>query len=296
MGRHEPDRIKEAIKIGFPMDRIVGVWWSGSDDDARPVGPEAKGYRSLSITGVGQNYPALQDILKYVVDKGKSQVTSKDKVGEVLYNRAVLNAALIVEAIRSAQNLTGKRQVNGDDVRRGFEALNITDARWKEIGLPGFAAPIHLSCADHNGHGGISLVQWDGTKWNTTVPSIHPIKDKVLPMIDGAAEEYVKANPGWPKRTEVLRQIVVNRGAADLGATPRVSQLGQQRRLGDVRHMSVLLPRTEVHWGASARHGRAQSQNWRVPCRPISALTAAMIASPSSRCSQLRYPRFRATR
>jgi hypothetical protein len=38
---------------------------------------------------VGQNYPAIQDILKYVVDKGKSQVASKDKVGENLYNRAV---------------------------------------------------------------------------------------------------------------------------------------------------------------------------------------------------------------
>ena len=108
------------------------------------------------------------------------------------------NAALIAEAIRSAQNLTGKKQVNGDDVRRGFEALNITDARWKEIGLPGFAAPIHLSCADHNGHGGNLLIEWDGTKWNTTVPSIQPITDKVLPLIDSTAEEYVKANAGWP--------------------------------------------------------------------------------------------------
>ena len=209
-GAMNPTAVKEAIKIGFRMDRLVGVWWSGSDDDARPAGPEAKGYSSLSINGVGQNYPAIQDIIKYVLDKGKSQVTSKDKVGENLYNRAVLNAALIAEAIRSAQSLTGKKQVHGDDVRRGFEALNITDARWKEIGLPGFAAPIHLSCADHNGHGGISLLQWDGTKWNTTVPSIQPIKDKVLPLIESTAEDYVKANAGWPKRTEFLRQIVVN--------------------------------------------------------------------------------------
>jgi branched-chain amino acid transport system substrate-binding protein len=34
------------------------------------------------------------------------------------------------------------------------------------------------------------------------VPSIQPIKDKVLPLIDSTAEEYVKANVGWPKRTE----------------------------------------------------------------------------------------------
>jgi branched-chain amino acid transport system substrate-binding protein len=201
-GAMNPSALKEAIKIGFPMDRLVGVWWSGSDDDARPAGLEAKGYSALSITGVGRNYPALQDILKYVVDKGKSQVTSRDKVGEVLYNRAVLNAALIAEAIREAQSLTGKKHVNGDDVRRGFEALNISDARWKDIGLPEFAAPIRLSCADHNGHSGISLVQWDGTKWNMTVSSIQPIKEKVLPLIDSAAEEYVKANTGWPKRTE----------------------------------------------------------------------------------------------
>jgi branched-chain amino acid transport system substrate-binding protein len=201
-GAMNPTAIKEAIKIGFPMNRLVGVWWAGGDEDARPSGAEAKGYSSLDINGVGANYPAIQDIVKYVVDKGKSQVTSKDKVGENLYNRAVLNSVLIAEAIRTAQKLSGKKQVNGEDVRRGFEALNITDARWKEMGLPGFASPIHLSCADHNGHSGISLVQWDGTKWETTVPSIQPIKDKVLPLINSTAEDYVKAAAGWPKRTE----------------------------------------------------------------------------------------------
>ena len=76
-----------------------------------------------------------------------------------------MNAVLIAEAIRGAQRLTGKKQVTGEDVRRGLETLNITDARWKELGLPAFAAPIHLSCADHNGHNGIYLAQWDGTKW-----------------------------------------------------------------------------------------------------------------------------------
>ena len=201
-GAMNPTAIKEAIKIGFPMNRLVGVWWAGGDEDARPSGTDAKGYSSLDINGVGANYPAIQDIVKYVVDKGKSQVTSKDKVGENLYNRAVLNSVLIADAIRTAQKLSGKKQVNGEDVRRGFEALNITDARWKEMGLPGFASPIHLSCADHNGHSGISLVQWDGTKWETTVPSIQPIKDKVLPLINSTAEDYVKAAAGWPKRTE----------------------------------------------------------------------------------------------
>jgi branched-chain amino acid transport system substrate-binding protein len=201
-GAMNPTAIKEAAKIGFPMNRLVGVWWSGNDDDARPAGEEAKGYSSLDLNAVGSNFPVIRDILKYVVDKGKSQLTSKDKVGENFYNRAVWNSVLIAEAIRTAQQLTGKKLVNGEDVRRGFEGLNITTARLKELGLEGFASPVKLSCADHNGHGGISLVQWDGTKWNTVSSSVEPIKDKVLPLINSAAEDYVKANAGWPKRTE----------------------------------------------------------------------------------------------
>ena len=52
-GAMNPTAIKEAAKIGFPMDRLVGVWWSGGDDDARPAGAEAKGYSSLDLNGVG---------------------------------------------------------------------------------------------------------------------------------------------------------------------------------------------------------------------------------------------------
>ena len=201
-GAMNPTAVKEAAKIGFPMNRLVGVWWSGNDDDARPAGAEAKGYSSLDLNAVGSDFPVIKDIVKYVVDKGKSQVASKDKVGENFYNRAVWNSVLIAEAIRNAQQLTGKKQVNGEDVRRGFENLNITPARLKELGLEGFASPVKLSCADHNGHGGISLVEWDGTKWNTVNPSVQPIKEKVQPLIESAAQEYVKANAGWPKRTE----------------------------------------------------------------------------------------------
>ena len=201
-GAMNPTAVKEAGKIGFPMNRLVGVWWSGSDDDARPAGPEGKGYSSLDLNAVGQNFPVIQDILKYVVDKGKSQVTSKDKVGENFYNRAVLNAVLIAEGIRAAQKLTGKQQVNGEDMRRGLETLNISDARWKELGMEGFAAPINLSCSDHNGHNGIYLAEWDGAKWTKASGWIAPMKDQVMPLIEGAAKAYVAANPGWPKRTE----------------------------------------------------------------------------------------------
>jgi branched-chain amino acid transport system substrate-binding protein len=201
-GAMNPTAVKEAAKINFPMDKFVGVWWSGGEDDARPTGAEAKGYTTLNFNGVGTQYPAIQDIVKHVVDKGKSQV-AKDKVGENLYNRGVYNSVLIAEAIRNAQKITGKKAVTGEDVRRGLETLSISAGRWKELGLPEFGAPITaVSCQDHSGHHAAYMQQWDGTKWVKASEWLDPMKDKVRPLLDAAAKEYVSKDQAWPKRTE----------------------------------------------------------------------------------------------
>jgi branched-chain amino acid transport system substrate-binding protein len=201
-GAMNPTAVKGAAKIGFPMSHLVGVWWSGGDDDARPAGAESKGYSSLDFNSVGQDFPVIRDVLKYVVDAHKSQVASRDKVGENFYNRGVLNSMLIAEAIATAQRITGKKLVTGEDVRRGLESLNLTAARLKELGAEGFASPVRVSCADHNGHNAAYLATWDGTKWIKGSEWLEPIKDKVQPLIEAAAKDYAAANAGWPKRTE----------------------------------------------------------------------------------------------
>jgi branched-chain amino acid transport system substrate-binding protein len=201
-GSMNPTAVNEAAKNGYPMSHLIGNWWAGGDDDARPAGAGAKGYLSLDFNQVGQNFPVIQDILKYVVDKGKSQVSDKSKVGENFYNRGILNSVIIAEAIRNAQRLTGKKAISGEDMRRGLESLNITPARLKELGMEGFAAPFAVNCGDHNGHRTVYMAEWDGTKWTKKSDWIEPIKDKVVPLIDAAAKEYATSNVGWPKRTE----------------------------------------------------------------------------------------------
>lgn len=201
-GAMNPTAVREATRINFPMDKFIGTWWSAGEDDARGGGQAAKGYLALNLNAVGTEFPAIQDILKFVVDKGKSQV-DRSKVGETLYNRGVLNSAIMAEAIRNAQRLTGKKVVTGEDVRRGFETLKIDAARWKELGLEGFAAPLTgLSCADHNGHHSAYLQQWDGAKWVKATDWIAPMKEKVRPMLEAAAKDYVSKNQPWPERTE----------------------------------------------------------------------------------------------
>jgi branched-chain amino acid transport system substrate-binding protein len=201
-GAMNPTAIKEAAKIGFAMDHLVGIWYSGGEDDARPAGAEAKGYLALNFNRIGANFPAIQDIVTHVVDKGLSQV-AKDKVGENYYNRGVYNSVLISEAIRNAQRITGKKVVGGEDVRRGLEALRMTEARWKELGLREFGGAITgITCTDHNGHQSAYLQQWDGAKWTVASDWIAPMKDKVRPLLEAAAQDYVSKDPAWPKRTE----------------------------------------------------------------------------------------------
>lgn len=200
-GAMNPTAVKEAIKNGFPIGKLVGVWWAGGDDDARAGGAEAKGYKSLNFNMAGTNFPVIQDIIKHVVDKGKS-LAPKEKVGENLYNRGVYNSMLIVEAMRAAQKITGKKVINGEDMRRGFESLNIDAARLKEIGMEGFATPTVLACNDHSGHSMAYVAEWDGTKWTKASDWFAPLKDEVRPLIEANAKDYVSKNAGWPARTE----------------------------------------------------------------------------------------------
>jgi branched-chain amino acid transport system substrate-binding protein len=200
-GAMNPTAVREAGRSGFPRDRVIGIWWAGGDDDARPAGPDGRGYLALNWHQVGANFPVIQDIVRHVVDRGQS-MTERAKVGENLYNRGVYQGMLIAEAIRNAQRITGKRVINGEDMRRGLESLNITAQRWTELGAPDFAAPVRVTCDDHNGHHAAFVMQWDGEKWTRVSDWIQPDRARIRPMLEEAARQYATSNQGWPQRTE----------------------------------------------------------------------------------------------
>ena len=69
-----------------------------------------------------------------MVDKGESQ-TQEGQGALDFYNRAILNGVIVSEGIRNAQRLTGKKDITGDDMRRGLESLRVSEARLAEMGL-----------------------------------------------------------------------------------------------------------------------------------------------------------------
>ena len=183
--------VKEAAATGVKMDHVIGNWWSASDADVVPAGEGAKGYKGATFHAPGTNFQVFQDIVKNVYDKGKG-AGKKEDMGAPLYNRGVVNAMLSAEAIRTAMGKYGNKVLTGEQVRWGFENLNLTEQRLDQIGMKGFTHPIKVSCEDHEGNGPVLIQQWDGKKWNLVSEWIAPMRDVVRPKVEAAAIEEAK--------------------------------------------------------------------------------------------------------
>ena len=183
--------VKEAAAINYPMDHVVGNWWTGSEADVIPTGEAAKGYKSTAFTAPGQNFKVIQDIIKHVYDKGKG-AGDKATVGEVLYNRGVVNMMFDTEAIRTAMTNFKTQSPTGEQVRWGFEHLSVTEKRLEELGMKGFTRSVKMSCEDHEGNGPVMIQQWDGKKWGVVSDWIEPMRDVVRPKLEAAAVEEGK--------------------------------------------------------------------------------------------------------
>ena len=159
--------IQEAVNIRFPMENFIGVWWSGSENDVLPAGPKANGYKALTFHGVGNEFPVLDEIKKYVVDAGKA-AGAGDQVGTVLYNRGMYMAMLHSEAARTAQKMTGNSDVSQGDMIKAMEAFEMTEAKMVDLGLPNFGPSFKVTCQNHGGDGLVAVAQWDANagSWN----------------------------------------------------------------------------------------------------------------------------------
>ncbi len=199
-GVMNPTALKAAAKIGFPREKIVGVWWSGAEEDTIPAGTAAKGYISAGFNVAGTNYPVIKDIQKHVVAKGKTNMEDKSRIGSVYYNRGVVHGIVTVEAIRKAQEKFGKgKSITGEQMRWGIENLNIDAAMLKKLGAEGFMPALKMSCANHEGSGLVKFQQWDGQQWKVITDWVESDQKLVRGMIEESAAKYAKEKNITPR-------------------------------------------------------------------------------------------------
>ena len=183
--------IKEAASIRFPMDRFVGVWWSGSENDVAPAGQDADGYKAVAFHASGKDFPVYDDLQEHVIDAGLA-AGDGSHVGEVLYSRGMVAAMWASEAIRTAMKIHGTMDVSPAQVRDGYEALDVDEARLTELGLPGFTVPVKVTCENHGGPGLGAIQQWDadtGT-WSLITDFVSADREVVDALIEEDAAAY----------------------------------------------------------------------------------------------------------
>lgn len=191
-GVMNPVALKTAQKVGYPVDKIIGNIWSNSEEDAAPAGDAAKGYTSITTHPSGTNFPVLQDIKALVIDKGQSDLSDTKRFGTVNYNLGVVNGILNVEAVRVAQAKFGQRPLTGEEVRWGFEHLNIDAERLKALGAEGLVQPLKLSCSDHEGGGAVRFQKWDGKEWKVISDWVQADRALLRPIIEESSHKYAK--------------------------------------------------------------------------------------------------------
>ncbi|WP_374352272.1 ABC transporter substrate-binding protein [Limnohabitans sp.] len=182
--------LKEAQATGYPRDKMYGVWWAGAEPDVKDVGEGAKGYNALNLNTAGQQPKVIQDILKFVHDKGQG-TGPKDEVGSVLYTRGVIIQALGIEAVRRAQERFGKGKVmTSEQVRWGLENLSLDDKKLAQLGLTGVIRPFSTSCQDHMGSTWARVQTWSGSKWDFSSDWYQADEQIIKPMVKAAADKY----------------------------------------------------------------------------------------------------------
>jgi len=193
----------EAAKTNYPMDQFFGIWWSGNDGDIKQIGEQGKGYRSISWSVPNSASPLMEEIKEHVIDAGKSKIDQdQGEFDWVFYQRGLMISMMLVEGIKVAQEHFDAKVPTPDQLRWGLENINLDEARLEELGATGMLVPFKTSCADHAGHGGGWMLQWDGAKFVKASDLIKPDRAEIEPLEEAEAKKYAEANQPWEMNEE----------------------------------------------------------------------------------------------
>ena len=84
-------------------------------------------------------------------------------------------------------------------MRWGFENLDLTAARIKELGFEGMLAPLKFSCTDHQGADHGRVHQWDGKEWKVISDFYTADRSILDPMVAEYSAKYAAEKKITPR-------------------------------------------------------------------------------------------------
>ena len=105
------------------------------------------------------------------------------------------------EAIRNAMRIHNTKNPTSEQVRDGFESLEVDAKRLAVLGLEGFTYPLKVTCENHTGPGKVALQQWDAKKgeWSFVTDFYTSDRDVIDALIAEDSANYAKENNITPR-------------------------------------------------------------------------------------------------
>jgi len=184
-GVGQPVSIREAIRSGLPMDRVISVMWV-AEKDMQVVGPQqGRGLLRFEAAVPGRDTGVVREILGEVYQKANKGYGKIENVGTTYYMVGIASVAPVVEAVRLARQKSTE-PLRPDAIRQALETL-------KDFTAGGAFAPITLSARDHEGGGVGRISQWDGARWVPKTGWYSAYRDVVWEQIRKSSEEFQKS-------------------------------------------------------------------------------------------------------
>jgi branched-chain amino acid transport system substrate-binding protein len=181
-GPSTPAAVREAIRIGFPLDHLISVSWIG-ESDMKVVGAvRAKGVHRLEGWSTGRDVPVVAEIVREVYEKAKKGHGPVERVGWTYYNIGLAEVVQLEEAVRVALKTSGE-PLTGDTLKRAFESFKNFDAK-------GLRPPLTITAEDHGGGQLLRVGQWDGARFVKVADWKAPFQDVVNEQVRKGAEEF----------------------------------------------------------------------------------------------------------
>ena len=194
--------MNNAARINFPRNRMMYVTFGGAEEDMFPAGDASVGTYVVANALPGK-FSLVQKIKDKVYGANKGNMSDQDRIGTVYYNRGLGAAMMWIEGMKNAQKIHNKigKAVTGAEFRDGYEAINMTEDRLAELGIPGMLAPFALSCENHEGAGKFALMQWNGEKFDNVRGFTGPLDPKFIRgLVESSAGKFAAENNITPKK------------------------------------------------------------------------------------------------
>ena len=120
----------------------------------------------------------------------------------MFYQRGVLISMFLAEGVKAAQAHFDTKVVDAEQLRWGLENLKIDEAKLDRARHAGMVPPFSTSCANHAGHAGAWMLEWDGAKFVKVSDLLRPTRTMIEPLVEAKAKEYAEANAPWPINEE----------------------------------------------------------------------------------------------